>query len=135
MTPPVLLAVLALPAAADRPTPLSLAAAGRTSYRVVLHRGATAPERHAAEELARFLHEIPGATFPVEKVANIGVAPPVTIRVGPGAATGIISAGEIARLGSEGYVLRTWGLTLAIAGGRPRGTPYGVYSFLGSQLD
>jgi len=48
MTLPVLLAVLVLPAA-DRPTTLSLADTGRTSYRIVIRRGVTPPERRAAD--------------------------------------------------------------------------------------
>ena len=33
-------------------------------------------------------------------------------------------------LGPEGYVLKTLGSDLVIAGGRPRGTMYGVYGYL-----
>jgi hypothetical protein len=131
---PVLLSVLALPAALEQPAPLSLADGGRTSYRIVVHRGATVPERHAAEELARFLHEVSGAFFPFEEIADVNAAPATSIRVGPGAAAGLISPEELAHLGAEGYVVRTRGSTLAIAGGRPRGTLYGVYSFLEDAL-
>jgi hypothetical protein len=130
MPPTVLLAVLALSAAPEPSAPVLLADGGRTSYRVVVHRGATAVERHAAEELARYLREVSGATFPVEEIADAGAAPADSIRVGSGAAAGVIAPDEVARLGAEGYLLRTRGRTLAIAGGRPRGTLYGVYSFL-----
>jgi hypothetical protein len=134
MTLPVLLAALALPAAPEQPAPLPLADGGRTPYRIVVHRSATAPERHAAEELGRFLREVSGASFPVDETEDVSAAPAASIRVGPGAAAGLVSPEEIARLGAEGYVLRTRGPTLAIAGGRPRGTLYGVYSFLEDSL-
>ncbi|HTK78513.1 MAG TPA: DUF4838 domain-containing protein [Gemmataceae bacterium] len=130
MLPTSLLTVLALSAAPEPAAPVLLADGGRSSYRVVVHRGATAVERHAAEELAGFLREVSGATFPVEETAHVGTAPAHSILVGPQAAAGIIPPGDIGRLGSDGYVLRTRGPTLAIAGGRPRGTLYGVYSFL-----
>jgi hypothetical protein len=119
---------------AEPAAPPLLADGGHTAYTVVVRSGATAPERHAAEELAHFLHEITGATFPVQEVEDPSRAPAMSVRVGPGAAEGIVAPAEVARLGQEGYVLRTQGPTLAIAGGRPRGTLYGVYSFLEDQL-
>lgn len=130
MVPTVLLTVLTVSAAPEPSAPALLADGGRSSYRVVVHRGATAAERRAAEELARFLREISGATFPVEELADANAAPANSIRIGPEAAAGVIPSDEIARLGSEGFVLRTRGPILAIAGGRPRGTLYGIYSFL-----
>src|SRR5437899_572717 len=130
MPPTILLTLLTLSATPERPTPVLLADRGRASYRIVVHRGATAPERYAAEELAHFLREVSGATFPIEEIADADAAPATSIRVGLGAAMGLITSDEIARLGAEGYLLRTRSPTLAIAGGRPRGTLYGVYSFL-----
>jgi len=124
------------PPAAQRASPanLELAGAGRTDYTVVVHGRATKAERHAAEELAHFLQQISSASFPVREV----VAPPEgsthSILVGPGAACAIVAPAEIARLGQEGYILRSNGATLAIAGGGPRGTLYGVYSFLEDYL-
>jgi beta-glucanase (GH16 family) len=58
----------------------------------------------------------------------------LAIYVGPEAAAHIIAPNELARLGKEGYILRTADRSLAIAGGRPRGTLYGVYSFLEDHL-
>jgi hypothetical protein len=113
---------------------LRLADAGRTSYVILVQRDAAPPERHAAEELARFLKQITGATFPVKEVAGPPRDPGPAILVGPGAAGGIIPRKEIAALGREGYILRTQGAVLAIAGGRPRGTLYGAYSLLEDSL-
>ncbi len=120
------------PAPAD---PLRLVDGGRTDYTILVRRDATPTERHAAEELARFLQEITAAPFPVREISNASQAPAASIRVGPGAAEGVIPTAEVGRLGREGYILRTHGPTLAISGGRPRGTLYGVYSFLEDVLD
>lgn len=110
---------------------LILAEGGKTAFSIVVSEKATEPEKHAATELARFLKDISGAEFPVRADAP-GGAP--AILVGPDAAAGIFSPGEIADLGLEGYRIRTKGAILAIAGGRPRGTLYGVYSFLEDYL-
>ena len=113
---------------------LMLADQGRTPYTILLSHQAAAPERHAAAELARFLKEISGATFPIKESDSPPAEGVPTLRIGPDLAGGIITTEEIARLGQEGYIVRTRGATLAIAGGRPRGTLYGVYSFLENQL-
>lgn len=134
MTSAALITLALTPSAADPASPLLLADGGRTACVIKIDRQATAPERHAAEELARFLREISGATFIVQETEGPGTDAGPTIRVGPGAAAGIIPAAEVARLGQEGYILRTKDQALAIAGGRPRGTLYGVYALLEEQL-
>src|SRR5258708_415881 len=82
----------------------------------------------AAVELARFLGEISGAKFEIKPLAKAGLGP--RILVGREAAGSSISAAEFAALGDEGYLIRAKGSELAIAGAKPRGTLYGVYSFL-----
>ncbi len=123
-----------LAAARETDAALALADAGKTDCVIVVGKDAIDPERYAASELARYLHEISGADFPV-RVAGDALPPgSKTILVGPGAAGDVIPPGEIEQLGAEGYIQRTRGAVLAIAGGRPRGTLYGVYSFLEDQL-
>lgn len=90
------------------------------------------PERHAAEELAQFLGEISGARFEIKPLAKAGAGP--RILVGREAARSLISQADFAALGSEGYLVRAKGTDLAIAGAKPRGTLYGVYSFLEDQM-
>jgi hypothetical protein len=125
----ILLASLAAVSLPTQSTLLELADKGHTAYVIIVHRSATLPERRAAEELARFLQDISGAVFAVKEMEQAAALPATTIRVGAGAAAGIISPEEIAHLGPEGYILRTRGATLAIAGGRPRGTWDYVISF------
>jgi hypothetical protein len=90
------------------------------------------PERHAAEELAHFLGEISGARFEIKPPAAAGSGP--RILVGREASKSMIHPSELAALGSEGYLVRAKGTGIAISGAEPRGTLYGVYSFLEDEL-
>ncbi len=107
--------------------PIELVRDGRSDYKIVLGRAASPSERHAAEELQAHLEQMTGARLPivVEEsgghlilVGNSGV----TDRLG-------LTVPE-KQVGAEGFRLRTSGAHLVIAGGRLRGTLYGVYTFL-----
>lgn len=113
---------------------LLLAHQGQTEYRIVLGLDASPAEKHAAKELATFLKRITRADFPVVEAKDRESVGEHVILVGPGASEGIISSAAIESLAAEGYIHRSKGATLAIAGGRPRGTLYGVYSFLEDEL-
>ena len=110
----------------DGTGPLRLADNGSTTYSIVVSRSASPSEVRAAAELARFLGEMSGATFPV---ANDDAK----IR-GNLILLGKSTITERLRLNipsdPEGFVIRTAGRHLVIAGGRQRGTLYGVYAFL-----
>ncbi len=130
---PVLMTALLLCRPAAPAADLELAVNGSTPYAIFTAADASDPEKHAAAELARVLKEISGAEFPMKAAADAWSGP--RILVGPGAhAEKLITPSEIAALGKEGYIIRTAGEDLAIAGGRPRGTLYGVYSFLEDRL-
>jgi hypothetical protein len=94
---------------------------------IVVAANATEPERHAANELAGFLRQVTGAKFETQ-------APPASgqsrILVGPGAAKLAVADFSTDGLGSDGIVIRTVGDDLILAGSRPRGTLYAVYTFL-----
>ena len=79
-------------------------------------------ENLAAKQLAAYLKQISGATFSVKTAPE--PLPDRAILVGP------LGVRLPADLGEEGYVIRTRGKVLLIAGGSPRGTLYGVYGFL-----
>ncbi len=116
-----------------RRTGLVLAEGGQSAYRIVIPAASSPVERHAADELQRFLREISGATLPV--VTDREPAQPAEVALGRTnrlAALGI--AVEGLSLGSEGCLLRTVGETLVIAGGPVRGTLYGVYDLLESRF-
>ena len=108
---------------------LTLAEDGRTSYRIVVADDAIAPERHAAEELARFLHEATGAEFPVVSPSEAGDGP--AILVGQGEHVRRVAADlDLEGLGAENLAIEAREANLILVGGRPRGTLYAVYDFL-----
>ena len=106
---------------------------GRSDYAIVISSKASPSEKHAAEELQKFLLEISGAKLPVaddttqfsEKEIILGDNEHLK-------QTGV--AVDFPKLGKEGFTIRTKGKTLIIAGGRLRGTMYGVYTFLEDHL-
>jgi len=109
--------------------PLELVKDGKSTYSICLSETASPSEKHAAEELQRFLAEMSGARLPIVSdaenpqgdlvlVGNSKLAEQLSPKI------------PLARLGPEGFVLRTAAQRLAIVGGAQRGTLYGVYSFL-----
>lgn len=108
---------------------LRIAANGKALAPIVVDPAATPAERHAAEELRRWLGEATGAAFRIVVRAAAPKGP--AILVGPGAAARAL-APDIpwARLGDEEAVARCRGGRLLLAGGRPRGTLYAVTRFL-----
>ncbi|HEY3241791.1 MAG TPA: DUF4838 domain-containing protein [Phycisphaerae bacterium] len=94
---------------------------------IVVAKDAPEPERHAAAELAEFLHQVTGGTFDVTDNAERGRT---RLLVGAEAAKLADPKFSIDGLGAEGFVIRTTDDELVLAGGRPRGTLYAVYTFL-----
>lgn len=87
---------------------------------VLLPADATPAERHAAEELRRFVREMTGGGLGgVEVVLNdrarIAAVDPEFAKVEPG---------------PDGFAIRSTGRRLLVLGHRPRGTLYAVYSLL-----
>lgn len=106
---------------------------GLSDYRIVVSREASPSEKHGANELRDFLKEISGAELPVVTDEN-PMVPHETI-LGDNVhlrQLGVKIDWDI--LGPEGFVIRTIGNCLVIAGGRLRGTMYGVYTFLEDYL-
>jgi hypothetical protein len=109
---------------------LDLSRNGITGYVITLDEKASAPERHAAEELASFLKQVTGAEFAIQTPAEAGLKP--QIAVGPAAAKTLAPELSLDGLGSDGIVVQAVppGLILTGGVGAPRGTLYAVYSFL-----
>ncbi|MCC7496964.1 MAG: DUF4838 domain-containing protein [Bryobacterales bacterium] len=104
---------------------LVLADGGRSAYSICLSSQASPSEKRAAGELQSFLAQMTGAQLPIIGEQAAGTRP--VIAVGEGALTRAL---KITVPQGESYVLRTAGNRLVIAGGRERGTMYGVYGFL-----
>ena len=101
--------------------------AGLASWGIVLADGASPAERYAAEELQRLLASAIRVELPI---ANEPLPKRGIILVGPGAAQQAPGATfALDDLGEEGVRIRIAKDNIAIAGGRPRGTLYAVYTF------
>ncbi len=126
-------AVILLSGALTSRGAVTLADHGKSRYQIVIGTNAIASERYAAEELQRYVQKISGVTLPI-----------VTDDSRPGTREIILGDNEhlrrlgtnynVAALSAEGFILRTDGKRLIIAGGKPRGTLYGVYELLEQKL-
>ncbi len=112
---------------------LVLADQGQSAYRIVVADDASPSTRHAADELQKLLEEISGAKLPI-----VSAKEPLAeheIIVGRNAHFDKLGTSvDFATLGREGYVIRTVGDRLVIAGGDLRGNLYGVYGLLEDHL-
>ena len=120
-------ALLLLPGAATEAEALTIAQDGLTKAVIVVAKDAGEPQQHAAAELAEFLHQITGAAFDIVNEAGGGKS---RLLVGAKAAKLADADFTTEGLDAEGIVIRTVGDDLILAGGRPRGTLYAVYTFL-----
>ena len=124
----LLIALVTLPLAA-REQPIVLVDGSRSTYSICISSEASPSERRAAEELQRFLEEISGARLPI--VTDAAAVSGDVVLVGKSDALDRLGLNiPFEDLGPEGFALRTAGRHLVIAGGRLRGTMYGVYAFL-----
>lgn len=108
---------------------LTLVENGRSPHSIVMARDASPSERRAAQELRRFLEEMSGARLPIRSEDERPRGPWILV----GRSRLLDRLGVRApwdALGPEGFLLKTVGRHLVIAGGRQRGTMYGVYVFL-----
>ncbi len=112
---------------------LTIVTDGSSGYSIFIPDGAIPAERTAAEELSQHVAKMSGAKLPIvgesrfsgghgiflgktRRLEKLGVQP------------------DWEQLGKEGYLLRVADGNLIIAGGRPRGTLYGVYWLLEKYL-
>lgn len=102
---------------------------GRSSYSICISSSASPSERRAANELQRFVQEMSGARLPIVEDATKPKGD--LVLVGDSKALQALNTGiEFGKLGTEGFVLKTAGRQVVVAGGRQRGTMYGVYTLL-----
>lgn len=118
-----LLAVLSLPASVPA---MEIGGSGSAKARIVVGARASAPARHAAAELRKYLKEVIG----VELAIGSGPATSPAIYVGVDAARQADPSFSVDDLGTDGFVIRSGEDKLILAGGEPRGTLYAVYTFL-----
>ena len=113
---------------------LTLANEGKTDYVILIPAGASAQERAAGAELARWLTAITTAPF---AVAEENAATPASKVISVGA-TQLLkkSLPELMKrdLGEEGYAIATQDDNLFLVGGRRRGPVYAVLALLEEDL-
>ena len=117
-----LFVLAALPIQAAELAPIEM-----KDWGIVVAPDAIPSERFAAEEFRSLFEQLTGLALP------IGPAAPASghgIYIGPGAAAQAPGIGfDASGMGEEALRIRLDGTNLVIAGGRPRGTLYGVYEF------
>ncbi|HKI71163.1 MAG TPA: DUF4838 domain-containing protein [Verrucomicrobiae bacterium] len=102
-------------------------------YRIIVAADAIPSERYAAEELQRYLERMSSARLPI--VTDTEAMESREVLLGDNAHLRKLKLNiDFRRLGTDGFALRTDGKRLIIAGGRPRGTLYGVYTLLEEKL-
>ncbi len=121
---------------------------GQAKAVIVVGPGSSEPVKHAAQELADFIHRISEAKLDVVELkqnAMNGTAARTAqelaqyagmswLYVGTAAAKLVDPTFSTKDLGQEGIAIRTVGDDLILAGGEPRGTLYAVYTFLEDTL-
>ncbi|HUT23242.1 MAG TPA: DUF4838 domain-containing protein [Sumerlaeia bacterium] len=116
-----------------RPAGLEIAKGGASDYQIVIAKNASPSTRYGAEELQGFLGEMTGARLPIVDDASPAVKREILL--GDSARLRDLRPPiDFQKLGDEGYVLRTAGPKLVIAGGAERGNLYGVYGLLEDHL-
>ncbi len=110
-----------------------LAENGKSAYRIVVADDASPSTRHGAEELKVFLEQITGAKLPI--VSDKEPMGECEIILGNNSHLDKLNTAiDFGALGHEGYVIRTVGKHLVIAGGDKRGNVYGAYGLLEDHL-
>lgn len=106
---------------------------GKSPYRIVIPAKAIESERHAAQELQRYLEKMTGVKLPI--LTDSEPRTPYEVVLGESEIPANDRASYTPSIPqNDGFLLRTAGPRLIIAGGRPRGTLYGVYALLEEKL-
>lgn len=111
-----------------------LAHAGKTAYRIVIPRAADTGTAAVAEDFAKILKEMTGATFPVVRDDAQSSESEIIIG-GNNSRLAALGLSDMTEGFTEGeYEIRTLGNRLVIAGAPKRGTINGMYGFLQDHL-
>ncbi len=125
-----MVAAMALTLPAMGVADMTLATDGNTECVITVAEDAITPEQTAAKELQAHLQQVTGAAFDIRQEGEVADTA-TQIVVGPGArfrkACPDVSPED---LKYDGIVMRTVDGNLYLAGDRPRGTLYAVYTFL-----
>ncbi len=123
-----------MPFTAGVPVEYTLFEKGQSNYAIVVGVDASPSEQWAAQELRHWLREVSGAELPMRDDAGPLAGPAIVVgfnRVSaqlPGADMTPPADGD------ESFLYRNAGENIVIAGGKQRGTMYGVMTFLEREL-
>jgi alpha-N-acetylglucosaminidase len=92
------------------------------SARIVISKDPPAVERHAAEELQKYIQQMTGAVLPIGPTSS-----PSEVNI-------FLNAPVADDMGFDGYVVRTQGNNLILAGAKPYSCLYAVYHLLERHL-
>jgi hypothetical protein len=124
---PVVVCATSTPALAM--TGLQLSDAGLSAYKIVISGHATTDENNASKELQKYLRQVSGATLPI--VTDATPAGTAEILIGNNNRLSAVKAGiSFQQLGPDGFIIKTVGNDLLLAGGNGRSNTYAVYTFL-----
>ena len=110
---------------------------GNSKYRIVMSHPAHETVKLACDEFHHYFYKITGTSLPITTELQQPEGPEILI----GSSSRLNATGLLPKdllpsgpLGQEGFVIRTLGENLVLAGSTPRGTLYAVYAFLEEQL-
>jgi len=112
----------------------TLSNAGTSSYVIVRPNTPTAAETTAVDQFQSYFYQVANVALPVYSESG---APSGGDRIYIGRSThvgGLLSSTEWDDLGEDGFIVRTDGDDVVLAGGGDRGTLYAVFDFLEKQL-
>ncbi|TWU28776.1 DUF4838 domain-containing protein [Novipirellula artificiosorum] len=122
------------PNAADVDQPFMIAENGKPQCVIVVAGQPSAAEQTAAIELQSILKQVTGAELPIQTCTEVE-QDAKQIVVGPSERfTDLLPNTQLDEVGDDGIVIHGNGNALVLAGPRPRGTLYAVYSFLEDQV-
>ncbi len=121
----ILLVVVVSPTAA-----INLAEDGRSSYVIALPVSPIPAETTAVKELQEHLQLMTGASFQIVSETDVPRNSKIILVGQTDATKRLLPKTEWAALGTDGIIIKTVGDKLILAGGRPRGSLYAVYTFL-----
>ena len=106
---------------------------GFSEYTIYISENAAPAEKYAAREFQKTIKKISGCELPITNAVKPNAK---IIYIGfDGAPESLLSGLNVSEFGNEEYIIRTIGNDLLIAGGKPRGTVYGVLGFLSDYID
>jgi hypothetical protein len=105
---------------------------GISEYQIFISNNALSAEKYAARELQKYIQKITDCKLPI-----IGKTEPAakTIYIGfDGVPSALLKGINSSDFGNEEFIIQTYQDNFLIAGGKPRGTLYGVLTFLSDYL-